>query len=109
MSYPAPSSSTFNPPDIGTYGIPCPSGDTDCTNGIEMVAGAMIPATAEFISDTSGTIGLDYSNTTGSGDSVTYQHKITYEQRCQTVVQRQGVAGRGQCERQRECRCQFQQ
>lgn len=77
LSYPAPSSSTFNPPDIGTYGIPCPSGHTDCTNGIEMVAGAMIPATAEFISDTSGTIGLDYSNTTGSGDSVTYQHKIT--------------------------------
>ena len=24
LSYPAPSNNTFTPPDLGTYGIPCP-------------------------------------------------------------------------------------
>lgn len=37
----------------------------------------MIPAHEFFMSDTSGALSLDYSNSTGSGDTVSYQHKIT--------------------------------
>jgi outer membrane protein assembly factor BamA len=36
----------------------------------------MIPAIESFMSGTSGTISLDYSNSTGSGNTISYQHKI---------------------------------
>jgi len=36
----------------------------------------MIPATQAFISDTSGTLAFDYNNSTGSGNTVTYEHKL---------------------------------
>ena len=82
LSYPSPSSddpsspSTFSPPDLGSYEIPCPQpGDPTCKNGTLTKSGAMIPATEEFISGTSGFIGLDYSNNTGSGNTISYQHK----------------------------------
>ena len=81
LSYPSASSNdpssppAFSPPDLGTYEIPCPQpGAPDCKNGKVSVSGAMIPATAEFISGTSGSIGLDYSNNTGSGNTLSYQH-----------------------------------
>jgi hypothetical protein len=37
----------------------------------------MIPTTEFFMSNTSGSVGLDYSNSTGSGNTVSYQHKIS--------------------------------
>ncbi len=76
LSYPPPDNDTFNPPDLGTYEIPCPSGATDCVNGRETQSGAMIPPMAEFIDSTSGSIGLDYSNNTGSGNMIMYQKKL---------------------------------
>ena len=77
LSYPAPSNDTFHPSDIGTYYIPCPSKATDCQpNGTKAVSGPMIPATEESISGTSGSIALNYVNTSGSGDQVGYQHKL---------------------------------
>ena len=77
LSYPAPSDDMFSPADIGTYDIPCPAGATDCKpNGTEVVAGPMIPATEEFLSDTSGSIALNYVNTSGSGNQVGYQKKL---------------------------------
>jgi len=36
----------------------------------------MIPATQAFISNTSGTIGINYTNTTGSGNTISYNHKL---------------------------------
>ncbi len=76
LSYPPPSNGTFNPPDVGTYGIPCPSGDKDCKDGIKTVSGEMIPATSATISGTSGTLVINYTNTTGSGNTISYNHKL---------------------------------
>ena len=76
LSYPQPSDNTFNPPDLGTYEIPCPMGASDCVNGRETQSGAMIPPTAQFIDNTSGSIALDYSNNTGSGNTIMYEHKL---------------------------------
>jgi hypothetical protein len=76
LSYPQPNANTFNPPDLGTYEIPCPTGAGDCVNARETQSGAMIPPTAEFIDNTSGSISLDYSNNTGSGNTIMYEHKL---------------------------------
>jgi hypothetical protein len=77
LSYPAPANDTFSPADIGTYEIPCPTGAADCNpNGTKTMTGPMIPATEEFLSDTNGSIVLNYVNTSGSGKQLTYQHKL---------------------------------
>ena len=51
-------------------------GASDCVNGRETQSGAMIPPTAQFIDNTSGSIALDYSNNTGSGNTIMYEHKL---------------------------------
>jgi hypothetical protein len=79
LSYPAPTANTFTPPDVGTYEVPCPSPtDSACNpDGTLTQSGEMIPSSQQFISNTSGTIGLDYTNSVGSGDTVSYQHKLS--------------------------------
>jgi hypothetical protein len=77
LSYPAPSNDTFSPADMGTYEIPCPAGATGCNpNGSKTMAGPMIPATEEFLNETSGSFVLNYVNTSGSGNQLTYQRKL---------------------------------
>jgi hypothetical protein len=87
LSYPQPSKNTFNPPDLGTYGVPCPPKSEPpilaickANNGLLPQSGALIPATAEFVDNTSGTIELDYTNTTGSGDTFSYSKKLSDSQ-----------------------------
>ncbi len=80
LSYPRASSSTFTPPDLGEHRIPCPSpvppGQQCNADGTLTVGGPLVPARQIFFDGTSGTLAYDYQNTTGSGNSFGYSHKL---------------------------------
>jgi hypothetical protein len=78
LSYPAPSDGTFNPTDLGTFDIPCPSADKSKCNadGTLTVSEPIIPSSQRFVNATSESIAIDYGNKTGSGDSIKTDHKL---------------------------------
>ena len=76
LSYPAPSDSTFNPPDLGTFQV-CPTGATDCKPGdTNQMTGPMIGNVEQFLGGASQSIAYDYVDTNGQGVSVGYQKKL---------------------------------
>jgi hypothetical protein len=78
LSYPQPSNNTFTPPDLGSYKIPCPNADGSGCNpdGTMTVTGVMVGNRETFFDGTSGSLVYDYTNTTGSGNSVSYSHTL---------------------------------
>ncbi len=89
LSYPMPTQQAFTPSDLGSYRIPCPTGDNTCvpcklsqdpscnTNGTKIVTQPLVAAQQTIFDGTSGTLSYDYKNTISSGNSFGYSHTLT--------------------------------
>jgi len=77
LSYPAFSSATtFNPPDLGSYTIPCTPGSPDCVNGQRTVTELMLEPRLQYCDGGSGDRSLTFTDVSGGGSERSSSHKL---------------------------------
>jgi hypothetical protein len=84
LSYPEPSGSTYTPPDLGSFKIPCLPGpsDPECIQvGTDPITGTKTLTSAmawgeEFWDGTSGDRHIEMTSGTGAGSEHGYTHKL---------------------------------
>jgi len=76
LSYPQLDASTFNPPDLGSYTIPCEPGTTGCVDGQKTVTALMLEPRVQFCDGNTGAIALNFSSESGGGSERSSSHTL---------------------------------
>ena len=77
LSYPAfVEGQTFNPPDLGSYTIPCEPGTPGCVEGKKTVTELLLKPAIQYCDGNTGARALTFSSESGGGAERSSSHKL---------------------------------